>query len=147
MQTINDQSFGVMTVFKKPEGDFLFCVIEREGIHWSFPKGRPEAGESEEDTALRELGEETGITEIEIIPDIHFNQHYTYKKDEVVYDKNVKYFLGFVPSIYSKIPEAFLHEVSKVEWLPYKEAREILTDDNSKVLLDQVWEFIDKQSK
>jgi ADP-ribose pyrophosphatase YjhB (NUDIX family) len=32
-----------------------------DGYVWTFPKGKPEAGETEEEVALREVGEETGV--------------------------------------------------------------------------------------
>jgi|UniRef100_A0A6C0K664 8-oxo-dGTP pyrophosphatase MutT (NUDIX family) len=46
---VRDQSQKYLLVFGKKSGK------------WSFPKGHQEEGETEEDTALRELKEETGI--------------------------------------------------------------------------------------
>ncbi len=40
-----------------------------DGYHWSFPKGRPEAGETPRETALREVREETGYA-AEVIAEI-----------------------------------------------------------------------------
>jgi 8-oxo-dGTP pyrophosphatase MutT (NUDIX family) len=34
---------------------------DRDGITWTLPKGTPHAGETREETALREVGEETGL--------------------------------------------------------------------------------------
>jgi 8-oxo-dGTP pyrophosphatase MutT (NUDIX family) len=41
-------------LLREPSGHF-------DGYVWTFPKGRPEKGESPEQTALREVREETGI--------------------------------------------------------------------------------------
>ena len=39
---------------------------ERDGFVWSLPKGTPEEGETQEQTALREVREETGL-EVQIL--------------------------------------------------------------------------------
>ncbi|MBD3304395.1 NUDIX domain-containing protein, partial [Candidatus Woesearchaeota archaeon] len=41
-------------------GKYLL-VKHKEGGHWDFPKGHAEEGETEEETALREIYEETGL--------------------------------------------------------------------------------------
>lgn len=144
MQTIKEKSFGIIPVFKKPEGDFLFCVIERQGVDWSIPKGKPNPGESEEDTARRELWEETGITVIDFVSGAEFHQEFEFERDGVRYHKTVKYFLGFVSDMYTETPEEFKNEVSDIKWLPFEEAKAIMSYDNAKVLLDQVWEYLNK---
>ena len=47
---INDQG---KVLLRQPTGNF-------DGYAWTFPKGRPELGETPEQTALREVLEETG---------------------------------------------------------------------------------------
>lgn len=39
----------------------VLVICHRYGGHWAFPKGHVEAGESEEQTAVREVREETGV--------------------------------------------------------------------------------------
>src|SRR3989344_4714754 len=63
METKKEQSFGVIPVFKE-NNNFLFCLIHEAEGHWGFPKGHQDAGESEEETAKRELQEETGINNV-----------------------------------------------------------------------------------
>ena len=57
---IKEKSCG-MIIFKN-EFDKLKVLVEHqvEG-HWSLPKGHVEEGETEEETAIRETFEETGI--------------------------------------------------------------------------------------
>ncbi len=146
MQTVQDKSFGVIPVFKN-EGNFLFCVVQHgRGGHWGFPKGHPESNETEEETALRELLEETSIKDIGIVPGAIFTQGYVYEHEETIYDKTVKYFLGFVTDMVTEIPKKFQEEISEIKWLPYQELRELITYENAKVLLDEVHEYLEVQS-
>jgi len=46
---------GERILLRRPKGDF-------DGYVWSFPKGRPDAGETPEQAAVREVKEETGYT-------------------------------------------------------------------------------------
>lgn len=141
MQTVKDQSFGIVPIFKK-QGDYLYCVVQHAGEHWGFPKGHPNPGESEEESARRELWEETGITEVDIIPSASFNHSYFFEKDGITYDKSVKYLLGLVSNTITSIPEEFKSEISQIKWLPYAELRELITYENAKVLLDEVNEYV-----
>lgn len=142
LKKIQDNSFGIIPLYKNTENVFLFCLVQHAGEHWGFPKGHPDSNETEEETAKRELQEETGIKNCEIITDKSFEQKYIFEKDEIIYDKTVKYFIGIVSDISSEIPENFQHEISEVKWLPYNEARELITYENAKVLIDEVYEYL-----
>ena len=54
------RSCGVIPYRKTEEGIQYLLLMQTNG-YWSFPKGHMEAFESEEETALRELQEETGL--------------------------------------------------------------------------------------
>ncbi len=69
-----EQCYGFIVVLKEEQNKFL--ILERVGTKdddWSFAKGHTEEGETPIQTSLRELKEETGIKEIEIMdfPFIH----------------------------------------------------------------------------
>ncbi len=144
MQTKQDQSFGIIPICKEAD-TYLFCIVQHSEEHWGFPKGHANPGESEEESARRELSEETGMTEVTIIPGASFTQKYVFEKEGITYDKSVTYFLGVVPSTITAIPDAFKTEISEMQWLPYQELRELITYENAKLLLDQVQEYIQKR--
>ena len=82
----NEKSCGIV-VFDENE---KVLIIKHNGGHISFPKGRKEEGETDKETAYREVKEETGI-EAEIISDKKFKKAYSPKKNVW---KNVFYFVG-----------------------------------------------------
>ncbi|RXM67193.1 NUDIX hydrolase [Chryseobacterium sp. CH1] len=56
----------------KPEGEMLF--IRRLG-KWDLPKGKMEKGESREESAVREIEEETGLRDVELVQFINTTYH------------------------------------------------------------------------
>ena len=61
------RSCGVIPFRKTMDGIRYLLLLQTNGF-WSFPKGHMELFESEQDTALRELKEETGLT-ARLVPD------------------------------------------------------------------------------
>ena len=85
-----EKSCGALVVRKNGESYDLVLLRHRFGGHWSFPKGHVEAGENEQQTALREVREETGLT-IRLLDGFRESVEY-FPKPGV--KKQVVYFLG-----------------------------------------------------
>ncbi len=64
-KTRNETSAGGV-VFRRDVGEPLFLVIRDSYQNWGFPKGHVEEGERPADAALREVGEETGLAQLEL---------------------------------------------------------------------------------
>lgn len=94
---------------------------------WSFPKGKREEGETDEETALREVQEETGLT-CHLGPELPGTSY----MDRKGRPKAVRYFVmtvvdgEFAPS----------DEVDEVRWLRLPAARALLTYDRDQGVLD-----------
>ena len=121
-------------VFKKENGVLKVLLIHHNLGHYGMPKGHVELGETEEETALREVFEETGISSYIIDG---FREVITYSPKENVI-KAVIYFVGetndfeTTPQI-SEVSEAFFTETSK--------AVELVTHEEEKKVLEKAIEF------
>jgi 8-oxo-dGTP pyrophosphatase MutT (NUDIX family) len=86
--------------------------------YWDFPKGHIEAGETDEEAAIREVTEETGIDKLFITNDLGFTYHiFPYKnhfalKETHWYEMRTNSYNPPVP----QIEESIL----RVEWIPLK---------------------------
>ena len=73
-------------------GDLILLLRYPQG-HWGFPKGHVEENDlSHQATAIRELEEETGITDVEIIGNWFTSTKYTYMKKNIPTEKEVHWF-------------------------------------------------------
>lgn len=131
-----EQSFGVIPVYRK-DGQTYFLLIRHNSGHWAFPKGHAEPGESEMETARRELREETGIRDVTLYPEPIFEERYTkaaWSDPRQTVAKTVRYFLGIVHDPHVRLQAT---EVQDYKWATYGEARAIITYDASRRLLEE----------
>ena len=127
-----EKSCGV--ILYKDGGEYL--LLKHAEGNWDFPKGHVEANETEYETALREVKEETGLT-VEIIPG--FRESITY----IMYgsiEKEVVFFLGHIRSKAGSL-ELQASEIKDFRYLSYEEARELITFGTNKELLDKAEAF------
>lgn len=110
------------------KNDGKILVIKQNTGFYGFPKGHMDAGETEIETAIREVKEETNV-DIEITSDKKYEISYP-KGEDVL--KEVVYFLAKpVGDISVKNQEA---EVAEVLWVNKEEVADLLTFDNLKEL-------------
>jgi 8-oxo-dGTP pyrophosphatase MutT (NUDIX family) len=84
--------------------------------HWDFPKGHVEAGETDEEAAMREVTEETGIDNLVIIKDLNYTYHvYPYKEHFVL--KQTHWYEMHTACDKTPIPQTE-EEIHRVEWIP-----------------------------
>jgi 8-oxo-dGTP pyrophosphatase MutT (NUDIX family) len=123
---------GGLVYNKKGEVLFIF----RNG-KWDLPKGGIEKGEEIEDTAMREVEEETGVGKLKIINKLQKTYH--------VFKRNGKYKLKIthwfeMQSDFEGIPHGQAEEgIEKVAWLNPAEIKEALKNsyENIKLLFEE----------
>lgn len=128
-----EKSCGIIPI----KDNTILLICHKNGLHWDFPKGHVEPFESEEETALRELKEETGL-DASIVSGFREVISYSPKTDV---QKKVVFFIG----IASGEVVIQISEVMKARWLSYEDARKLLTYPSAKELLDKAQSFLDKK--
>ena len=112
-------------------------ISSREGGHWDFPKGHIDDGETEIQTALRELEEETGIIHANVIDGFRDTITYTFSGGKKQIGKEVVFFLATTKE--SKV--TLSHEHIDYSWLDFDSAFSRLTYDNARQVLRNAIEF------
>lgn len=139
MGIINEKSCGIV-LFHEGKTERRYLVLHYPDGHWDLPKGHVEGEETEHETALRELEEETGITDIEFIENYREEISYTFKNKHNGGQhtaKTVIYFLARSNEKEVKIS----HEHQDYKWLPYDAAFNKVSFDNAKNLLRKAEKF------
>lgn len=122
-------------VYVVEEKQILYLVLKQQLGHFSFAKGHVEKAESEEQTALREIKEETGL-DVELNTDFRIIN--TYKPMRGIL-KDVIYFAAKAKTKKVIVQKS---EIDSFTWLPYQQAIDLLTFDHDKVILLKADEFI-----
>jgi 8-oxo-dGTP pyrophosphatase MutT (NUDIX family) len=103
---------------------------ERDGRTWTLPKGTPNAGESREETAVREVEEETGLKVR--VRDPLDSIEYTFVQSGRRIHKTVHYFL--MEPIGGGLDQHD-HEFEEVRWIRFDDAPTILTFETERALV------------
>ena len=99
-------------VVMRPDGRFL--IIKRDGL-WDLPKGKQEEGENMEETAIREVEEETGLSGLKITNPILSTFH-TYQITEDMLLKKTKWFEMNYTRDEEPVPQAE-ENITEIRWV------------------------------
>jgi 8-oxo-dGTP pyrophosphatase MutT (NUDIX family) len=65
-EIVREPTSGGIIFRRSSEGDVEILLIQDQKDRWTIPKGHIEEGETAEQTTIREIGEEAGLTDVEI---------------------------------------------------------------------------------
>jgi bis(5'-nucleosidyl)-tetraphosphatase len=133
---LRERSAGAVVFRETPSGR-MYLLLENAG-KWDFPKGGIEKGESELDTVLREVEEETGLKDLKVLPGFRKVIEYFYRRDGKNVYKQVVYLLASTRSERVKI--SFEHQ--GYGWFHYPEAIKRASYNNSKVTMAEAERFV-----
>ena len=124
-------------IFRIHQWVFEFLLVQqRHGGHWFFPKGHVEKGETEEETALREIYEEVWLS-VKILPEFRYSFSYYLDAAKTI-EKTVVFFVCALVSWSLIISD----ELQDYIWLPYEKALQRLTYDDAKSALTKAYIFL-----
>jgi 8-oxo-dGTP pyrophosphatase MutT (NUDIX family) len=131
-------SGGVVMRRGQDGAELVICHRESEGL-WALPKGTPDSDETPEQTAVREVMEETGL-EVEITGHVETIKYSFLRQpgdrlrypdikpgQAVTFDKEVHFYL--MRQIGGDV-SSHDHEFDEVRWVDFETARKMLTYDN-----------------
>ena len=130
-----EKSCGAI-VYRKFHGNTEILLIRHiKSGYWSFPKGHVEGNETEEETARREIKEETNV---DVLIDTGFRETVSFspRRDTT---KTVVYFVAKALNSDTK-PQA--EEISEIRWVEIGQALSHLTYDNDKLVVSKAKAFI-----
>lgn len=122
-------------IFRRVDNGFEVALVSKESV-WCLPKGLIEKGETTEETALREVREETGL-DGEIVGKIG-EISYSFSRERR-YFKTVHFFL--LRHVGGSV-EAHDSEMDRVEWFPVSDAFRVLTYINERRILAEAVEIL-----
>lgn len=134
---IREKSCGAV-VYKKVE-DKVFVLLEKMALgHVSIPKGHVEEGETEEQTALREIKEETNL-------DVDIDTNFRYEIEYNPYFNCIKkvVFFAATPKSEELVPQE--EEVSSLKWVEANEAIKELTYKSDKDTIIACLKYINEE--
>ena len=137
-----DMSCGGIVYFNQPDEPVFLILKHLPGHHWDIPKGHPETGETYEETAKREIIEESGIQSDQLwfISALqHKNRFSFYTKRGILIHKTVHLFL--FQSFTDKI--VLSHEHSDYKWVVANEIPAALTFETSLPAFQEVFAILE----
>ena len=132
-------------VYRRADGQLEVVLCGRdEPVRWSLPKGTPDQGETLEETALREVQEETGLEPVIEDRIRSIDYWFSDKDSDVRYHKTVHFYLmKCVGGDTSRHDPEF----DVVEWFPYGEAVDRLVYPNEADVLREAFNLISRREK
>ena len=136
---IHEKSSGAV-IFRRDESGNIFYLLLKyhyKSDYYDFPRGNVEEGETEEETARREIKEETGL-DANFLEGFKEVVSWFYRREGEIVNKKVVFFLAEAKTDEVKISE----EHVGYEWLPFEKALDKLNFENSRNVLRKAQDFL-----
>ena len=112
------------------EDNKVFLVQQTKG-HWGFPKGHVEIGETEIETAMREVKEETNL-------DVEINENKRYTIEYITDKGTLKQVVLFIAKKVNGDERCQESEIKSMKWMTFEDAIKTITYDNIRELFSKI---------
>lgn len=139
LQCRYEKSCGAVVINGERENLRVLLVKNRNAAHWSFPKGHIEKGENEQQTAIREIWEETGL-------DVSIINGFRETSDYYSFGSAKKRVVFFLARSYTKRVTLQMEELSSYIWATYEQALKLFEFKNNITILKRAVSFINNRN-
>lgn len=132
----------------KSGDETFYLLLDYTKKYSDFPKGHIEAGESEQSTVIREVREETGITDLTIINGFREVIKYFFKATYGLSEAEKKKAPWVFKSVVFYLAETKTKEIKissehiGYRWLKFNDALRLLKHKNAKEILTKAHKFL-----
>lgn len=127
-----DETSAGGVVFRIESGQPLYLLIRDSYENWGFPKGHLEGGERAEDAARREVGEETGLSNLTVRGSIDTIDWYFRFRGRLIHKVCHFYLMETTES--STSPQRN-EGITACRWMQYDEAVSLVSYSNARDVL------------
>ncbi len=139
---MKERSCGAV-IFRREEGEIKVLLLFRKAHDhfkalWDCPRGQVEAGEEEQETAAREIQEETGLTDVNFLPNFREKISWFYTKEKKRVFKEAIYYCVETTEEEIRISE----EHQDYKWVTIPEALKLVQFKNTKSVLEKAATYL-----
>jgi 8-oxo-dGTP pyrophosphatase MutT (NUDIX family) len=131
-RAVREEKSAGGVVVRAREGTHLVLLIRDPYQNWGLPKGHLEEGEDAPTAAIREVREETGLSLLELGPELGSIDWY-FRQEERLVHKFCSFFL-MRSEDGETVPE-IAEGITECEWLPVEEAMTRVTYENAREMI------------
>ncbi len=125
-----EKSCGAVVFYKAKQNTKILLVKNNNGRYWSFPKGHIEEGENEQQTAVREIKEETGL-------DVTLHDGFREISEYCPFGKIRKRVVFFLAQAFTDNVKIQEEEIDSFIWVDLQQARKMCSYDNDLRIIEK----------
>ena len=133
-----EKSCGAV-VFTRGGGEIRYVIVCSVNGYYGYPKGHVEAGESEQETALREIKEETGL---DVVLREGFRTTDEYMLQLEGYTDIHKQVVYFLAEYEGQAPSAQPSEIAEIKLMTFEEALAVFQFEGNRRILREAHNFL-----
>jgi 8-oxo-dGTP pyrophosphatase MutT (NUDIX family) len=136
---VRDETSAGGVVFRLDGGHPLYLLIRDSYQNWGFPKGHLEVGENPEAAALREVSEETGLSDLSIRGSIDTIDWFFRFRGQLIH--KVCHFFLMQTRESSTLPQR-AEGITACRWSAYEDASSLVSYPNARDVLRRAQEMV-----